>query len=221
MEITMERTNHAAGNAGSSQRIKPRFDEEYVEMLRQGSQAVCTHFTLYFSALLTGILRRTLRRRDMVEDVRQETMLRVLQLIHRGAFRQPERLEALVVAVSRYVTYEMLRAESRYCLPAEEAPERADPAPNPESKAIESECRERLTELLADMGERDSRVLKMMFVDDENRAEICERVRVTPSYLRVVLFRARRRCKQKFSRSRGAKRSSPSASCQTWAMPVE
>src|SRR6266545_7416124 len=57
------------------------FDAEYVQSLENGVASVEHHFATYFGELLSRRLRRRLRSPQLVEDVRQETLMRVLRTI--------------------------------------------------------------------------------------------------------------------------------------------
>jgi RNA polymerase sigma factor (sigma-70 family) len=168
------------------------FDQHYVDRLRRGCALTAAHFSSHFSRLLDPLLRRYVRQTDLVDDIRQETLLRVLQIVSREDFR-PERFEAFVLRTARLVSYEMMRAEQRYCAPAENAPERADTRPTPEAIAIEQACAKRTSETLASMEGRDARILSMILNEDVDRSEICRRLGMTEAYLRVVIHRARAR----------------------------
>jgi len=172
------------------------FDQHYVDRLRRGCALTATHFSDHFSRLLNAVLRRYVRRSDLIDDIRQETLLRVLQIVNREDFR-PERFDAFVLRTARLVSYEMMRAEGRYCQPPENAPERADTRPTPEANAINRACAKRTSETLASMEGRDGRILSMILEEEADRPEICRRFGMTESYLRVVIHRARARFQQK------------------------
>ena len=57
----------------------PSFNEEYVRKLAGGDPDTQRDFISYFSGLLRLKLRTKLRSPELVEEVRQETFLRVLQ----------------------------------------------------------------------------------------------------------------------------------------------
>src|SRR5271169_1349359 len=64
------------------------FDAEYVRQLAEGEPSVERHFTSYFGDLIRIKLRRRGWSTHDVEDVRQETFLRVLQKLRRGELQQ-------------------------------------------------------------------------------------------------------------------------------------
>ena len=66
------------------------FDKSYVEKLRAGDAHIEVHFVNYFSELIRLKLRSRLSSKEAMEDVRQETFVRVLTLLRgEGGLRQP------------------------------------------------------------------------------------------------------------------------------------
>ena len=91
------------------------FDQDYVNRLTEGDPETEAHFTSYFGALLLIKLRGRLRSPQLVEDARQETFLRVLNVLRKkGGVQHPERLGAFVNSVCENVLSEMFRAGSRF-----------------------------------------------------------------------------------------------------------
>ena len=84
-----------------------------IAVLRAGDAAVEEHFTAYFGELIYLKLRGRLRSHQLIEDIRQETLLRVLRIVQEGGLEHPERLGAFVNAVSNNVMLELLRQENR------------------------------------------------------------------------------------------------------------
>src|ERR1700722_8382893 len=80
------------------------FDQDYVNRLTQGDVETERHFTHYFGELLVIKLRSRLHSSQSVEDVRQETFLRVLRVLrNKGGIRNPERLGGFVNSVCENV----------------------------------------------------------------------------------------------------------------------
>ena len=172
------------------------FDHQYIERLRSGCALTAAHFSHHFSRLLNIVLRKYVRQTDLIDDIRQETLLRVLQIARREDF-EAQHFEAFVLRTARLVSYEMMRAEHRYCPPSENAPEPADTRPTPEALAMGDASTRKASEAFADMEGRDGGILTMMFAEEADRTEICQRFGLSKSYLRVVIHRARVRFQQK------------------------
>jgi len=69
------------------------FDDSYLERLRAGDFRTQEHFVAYFSELIQIKLRSRLQSPQDIEDVRQETFVRVLTALrNEGGIRQADRL---------------------------------------------------------------------------------------------------------------------------------
>ena len=68
------------------------FDEDYLRRLRDGDSQVEQHFASYFGELIQLKLRRRIRTRQLLEDIRQETLCRVLKTLRdpNGPSAMPE-----------------------------------------------------------------------------------------------------------------------------------
>src|SRR5713101_8164566 len=67
------------------------FDEAYVKRLREGDPSTEQHFVAYFGQLLRIKLRSRTLTSDKVEDLSQETFIRVIANLRKdGGVRQPE-----------------------------------------------------------------------------------------------------------------------------------
>ena len=93
------------------------FDEEYVKRLRAGDAATEQHFVAYFEQLLRIKLRSRMLTSDQVDDLRQETFIRVIANLRKdGGIRQPERFGAYVNSICNHVLQEFYRSPQRISL---------------------------------------------------------------------------------------------------------
>ena len=166
------------------------FGNSYVSSLRNGDPDTHRHFATYFSQELDYWLRRRLRDASAIEDVRQETLCRVLQVILRGdGVRDADRLPQFVTGTCKNVLFEHWRAfrtlteldESVDAIPAVDGPEQTVQT----SKDL-SQLRRALTQLPA----QDRALLMMLYVDELDRSEVSRRMAVTRGHLRVLVHRA-------------------------------
>ena len=182
--------------AGKSLQFQP-FDESYVQRLRDGDFRTQQHFYNYFGELMQLKLRSKVDSQDAIDDIKQETFLRVLALINAGKVRQPDRLGACVNAVCNNVLREYYRRRGRD-VPMSGDGEGDDefeiPSNDktPEDKAITNQDRKRVQKVLQQMPERDGRILEAMFMLERDRDEICSDYGVDREYLRVLFFRAKK-----------------------------
>jgi RNA polymerase sigma-70 factor (ECF subfamily) len=168
------------------------FNEDYVRRLASGDPEVEKHFTAYFGALLFLKLRTRLRSPQMVEDARQETFLRVLQALRKeGGLHNPERLGAFVNSVCNNVLLEAFRAAGKHGQAPEDPPERADPSIDMESELVSRERKEMVRRVLVTLPPKDRDLLRMIFLEERDKSAICEEMKVSGDYLRVLLHRAK------------------------------
>jgi len=170
------------------------FDASYLDGLQRGDASVERHFVAYFSELIRLKLRSRVKSKEALEDVRQETFLRVLALIRsKEGIRQPERLGALVNSVCNHVLLEHYRAHGRVESQLDEEPEGAfvDTAVSVSGLIEVDECEQVVRKILSDLPERDRRLLQSVFLDERDKDEVCAELGLSRDYLRVLVHRAK------------------------------
>jgi RNA polymerase sigma-70 factor (ECF subfamily) len=171
----------------------PAFSDDYVNRLIAEDPDTEQHFVAYFSSLLLIKLRRTVRTRQAIEDCRQETFLRVFRALRRNELARPERLGAFVNGVCNNVLAEYYRSVSRLDpLPADGL-ESAGKDPNPETKFQTEERKRHVHSVLSELPAKDQELLRLIFIEEHEKDEVCRRCGVDRAYLRVLLHRAKNR----------------------------
>lgn len=169
------------------------FDEDYVRRLVVGDAVVESHFTSYFSELLSLKLRVRLRSPQLAEDVRQETLMRVLQILRKkGGIDHPDRFGAFVSAVCNNVLMEMIRADKRHDR-LEPTVEPVDDKVDLDAPLVTQQSRRQVEKVLDELPEKDQQLLRLYFLEERDKREICQRFQVSDDYLRVLLHRAKSR----------------------------
>ena len=167
------------------------FDANYIRLLSQGDDQTERHFSQYFGDLLLIKLRGRLRSSQLMEDARQETLLRVLtRLRTKGSIEYPERLGAFVNSVCENVLSEFFRAESRFTPVPEYAPEPADHAATAEAEFITEERKSLVRKALGKLSEGDRQLLRRVFLEEKDKDEVATEFGITRDYLRVRVHRA-------------------------------
>ena len=168
------------------------FDATYLERLRRGDARTEQHFVAYFSELIRLKLRSRLRAKDAIEDVKQETFVRVLVLIRaKDGIRQPERLGALVNSVCNHVLLEHYRAQRGTDSGSCEEVERADEAASTSGLFETDEAQRVVRKILDDLPERDRRLLQFVLLEERDKDEVCAELGLSREYLRVLVHRAK------------------------------
>lgn len=181
------------------------FDAEYVRRLTDGDADTEQHFHTYFGRLLLLKLRQRLRSPAEVLDARQETLMRVLiSLRQKRNLEHPERLGAFVNAVCNNVLLEMGRAARRTVLMSDMA-ESDIPSPvvadTPETTLVTAEQQALVRGVLDQLPERDRRLLRQVFLDEEDKDVVCRELGVDREYLRVLLYRAKARFREVYQQN--------------------
>jgi RNA polymerase sigma-70 factor, ECF subfamily len=168
------------------------FDQAYIERLQDGDFRTQEHFVAYFSELIQLKLRSRLHSPQAIEDVRQETFVRVFASLRSGKIRQPDRLGAFVNSMCNNVLLEQYRSSSRSSSIEDE--EQTDfPAPHVDilGAIAARQMEEKVREILEDLPEKDRRLLREVFLEERDKDEVCRDFGVDRDYLRVLLHRAK------------------------------
>jgi RNA polymerase sigma-70 factor, ECF subfamily len=168
------------------------FDEAYVNLLRARDAKTEQHFVAYFTKLLLIKLRSRLRSSSAVEDIRQETFVRVLKTVRsESGIRNPGGLGAFVNSVCNNVLLEFYRSSSNSVQEDETIPDRPDQTIDLDGMLVTNEMREYVRSILAKMSEKDRRLLRAVFFEEKGKDEVCRDFGVDRDYLRVLLHRAK------------------------------
>jgi len=154
-------------------------------------------FVAYFGELLAIKLRSRLRAPEQIQDVAQETFLRVLRTIRQSGIDNPEALGSFVNSVCTNVLFEVYRAQSRVADPIEDRVSGEIPA---DSALAAEEERTQVRSVLSELPEKDRRILRWLFFDERDKGEVCRVLQVNREYLRVLLHRAKQRFRTDYLR---------------------
>ena len=179
------------------------FDQEYLQRLKDGDSETQRHFTRYFGELLSIKLRNRVRSPHLIEEVRQETFLRVLLIVRRGGIDHPERLGAFVNSVCNNVVLEMFRHEGRSAPMPETTPDVIDEGPSPESILFSHQRKSQVWKVLESLPAKDRDLLRQVFLEERDKDEICRAYHVDREYLRVLLHRAKARFRSVLEQTAG------------------
>ena len=168
------------------------FTREYVERLRGGDPSTEQHFVAYFDQLLRIKLRAKFLASETIEDLRQETYIRVLVQLRKDGVRQPERFGAFVNSICNNVLMEFYRSSSR-TRPLEEDSqmEKPDPAIDLDGLLVTKQSRARVRQVLNDLPKKDRDLLHAFFLEEKEKDEVCKQFGVDRDYFRVLLHRAK------------------------------
>ena len=166
------------------------FDGDYVQRLIDGDSATESNFVAYFDSLLTLKLRSRLRSADLVEDVKQETFLRVFRMLRQGrGLDNAGSLGAYVNAVCNNILFETYRHEAKN--PAELSEDLVSNEQDIYSDMVTRENTERVRHILSELPSKDREIIRQLFFEQRDKDAICRDLGVDRAYLRVLLYRAK------------------------------
>jgi RNA polymerase sigma-70 factor (ECF subfamily) len=175
------------------------FDDDYVRRLRDGDPETVEHYVDYFKVLLTVKLRRRGLQSDDIRDIIQTTHLKVfVQLKSDEGIRDGHAFGAWVHTTCTHMAQEFERKRHETVELDVEFPSKAEGALR---DLITKETRLRVRRVLQSLAENDKRdaaILSALFLEELDKDEICTRYTVDRDYLRVLLFRALKKFREKY-----------------------
>jgi RNA polymerase sigma factor (sigma-70 family) len=149
------------------------------------------------------MLRVRLRSNRLIEDVRQETLTRVLEILREGAgVDRPERFGAFVKGVCNNVMRGFRRMDQREDPWGDDIDEPIDPTVDLDAELVNAEMKREIGKVFAVLPEKDRKILQALFLDEVDKAEVCRMFKVDASYLRVILHRAKAQSREAYLRRR-------------------
>jgi RNA polymerase sigma-70 factor, ECF subfamily len=174
------------------------FDAAYLARLRARHPETLAHFGAYFTRLLTIKLRSAGLPKSSGDDIRQETLLRVLKAVQADKVEEPEKLGPYVFSVCKNVTQEWWRDErTNRDGDGEETFDFPDPAIGPEEAVRTEEMRKTVAWILEQVSKKDRKILIAVFIEEREKDDICREFNVSREYLRVLVHRALRSAREK------------------------
>jgi RNA polymerase sigma-70 factor (ECF subfamily) len=168
------------------------FDKAYVERLRAGDPSTEQHFVAYFEQLLRIKLRSRRLTSDQVEDLRQETFIRVIANLRKdGGVRQPERFGAFVNSICNHVLQEFYRINAKNQPMKDAHMEIPDKVLDLEGMLVTKQSAEHVRRILDGMPKRDRELLRAIFLEEKEKDAVCKELGVDREYLRVLVHRAK------------------------------
>ena len=178
------------------------FDCSYLDKLRSGDFSTQQHFVAYFGELIRLKAGKRLRSIAAIEDVRQETLTRVLRLLAEQRIHQPERIGAFVNSVCNNVVRERYRSE---CQEIPAADRFVDAIPDRAISASDGlvirQMQREVRQILDELSEKDRRLMKALLLEERDRDEVCREFGVNREYLRVLVHRAKQAFKSHYLRA--------------------
>jgi RNA polymerase sigma-70 factor (ECF subfamily) len=192
------RANSQEAGSAKGRLKRDSFDRDYIQRLREGNVETERHFANYFGELLSIKLRARLRDWQLIEDLRQETFVRVLTALKsNNRLNSPESLGAFVNSVCNNLLFELYRRDAkRRTIEMDDRFDPPDDRASAESQMATEERSAEIREVLQELSAKDRELLRLVFYEDIDSAQICRSFGVHREYLRVLIHRAKCRFRQ-------------------------
>jgi RNA polymerase sigma-70 factor, ECF subfamily len=178
----------AAREATVDERSTPEEERQLLERVQAGETAAFDELIRRYLRPAFAIAYRVLKQREDAEDVAQESLLAVLETIHRFDTSRP-----FGPWLYRIVTNRALNArKSRSIRQAEPvAEEMVAPGESPEDATERSEARDRLERALAGLPERQALIVRLFELEGLSSVEIGSMLDLSDGTVRWHLHQAR------------------------------
>ncbi len=186
--------------------MKKRPDPEHLARDIERGVAEAEHtFVEWYGKALRVQLKHWTRDSSDAEDLYQEAFHLALAKVRRGELRHRERLPGFLASLARNLSIQHYRAAGarlRATTPLEEGGHRADSRDGPLDVLLRIERSARLRRALGELeNPRDREVLTRYYLAEDDSATICAELAISRSHFKRVLFRARRRLREAYTRS--------------------
>lgn len=170
-----------------------KFDKAYLDRLRAGDPETQRHFAAYFGRFLHIRFRVRRLPPDVIDDLVQNTLLRVIIKVQKEEVRQAECFGAFVNSVGNNVMLEYFRHDPKNSHGRDEPIEvpDADKVLDPDDILVTQETVKHVRKVLSQLPERDRRILRRLYYDEEDKDAICNEFGINRDYLRVLVLRAK------------------------------
>jgi RNA polymerase sigma-70 factor (ECF subfamily) len=181
-----------ARDATASRDVNP--DVDLVARIQTGeSSAEAILFERYGPRLYYLALSRTGSPQD-AEDLRSETLLRVLTAIRNSQLREPAALTRFILRTLDNVALEAIRRESRASQIS------SDPRANLERHFLDEGVKEAIEWTIARLKPRERDVLRMYYYEELPKEEIARRIGIPEERVRLLKSRALQSFRERYLR---------------------
>lgn len=179
--------------------LEAQISADFVNRIGQGDRRAEEEFVRRYQRGLIYLLRRRTRDPQLALDLAQETFRIAIEKLRQSPIEQVERVAGylrgtalnLVIADARKNTRRATSADSDAVEGA--ADDAAGPFDHTSSEQVQRAVRKLLDELPVP---RDREILIRTYLEDEDKASICEALGVDSAHYNRVLFRAKQRFRE-------------------------
>jgi len=169
------------------------FDDAYIRRLLDGDPATVEHYFKYFNFFLRQTLHGRVPFSD-IDDVIQDIHTRVWAYLKSGKeIRESGKFGAFVFRFRDNIVHERRRDRSTDGLEDIYSAD-ADTLRD----LLQKERDSQVTTMLDSLLRRDAAILRAVYIDERDKDEVCRELGIDRNYLRVLIYRALEKCRDKF-----------------------
>jgi RNA polymerase sigma-70 factor (ECF subfamily) len=172
--------------------------EDYLLKLAASDEEAIQHFTSYFGTLILIKLRARMLPPLAIDEIRQETFLRVFAAIRKPqGIRDGRKLGAFVNSVCNHVLLEYYRQGTKYLAVGTEHFQNLPSDDDTESAILMRERQSTVHAVMGALPERDRAILNAVFLEERDKDGVCRQFGIDRGYLRVLVHRAKAAFREK------------------------
>lgn len=174
-------------------------DQAICSRIRAQDALAESAFVKRYRAVLVRILHGRLRDHALAEDLAQDTLATVLQVLRAKDLDDPTNLAGFVYATANNLMRNVRRKDSRRKTDndSEIGDTTADDRLSIEARTIRESSSRAVKALLAELSvERDRELLTRAYLYEQDKADICRELDLSPQHYERVMHRARERFRQ-------------------------
>ncbi|MEM1081148.1 MAG: sigma-70 family RNA polymerase sigma factor [Pseudomonadota bacterium] len=166
------------------------------ERIANGDQQAETELVRFFGPKIEYILRRRLRDPALAADLRQDTLIIVIQRLRGNGIDDADKLAAFIYKTAEYLANNHGRKRQRRNTHADsdQIDQTASQSPLLADVIERDELAQLVRILMDELSQpRDREILQRFYLSDEDKVDLCNEFEVTPAHFDRVLYRARKR----------------------------
>lgn len=171
---------------------------DLVSRIMAGDALAETELVEQYSTGIRLLLLKKTGRRQLSNDICQDVMMVTLKKLRSDGLLKPESLPSFIRQTALYLLIDHFRKEKRYIYQEEGIISLNTPHNDRKAHALDNlQACTLLDEILNKLSvERDREILRRFYLQDEDKAEICKALGLSPAQFDRVLYRAKQRMRE-------------------------
>ena len=180
---------------------------ELAQRIAAGDKLAEEQLVARFQTPIRLIIFKRTGNAQLAKDICQEAFIAVLENMRMGKVRNPESLSAYIRQVALHLSVQHYRKEKRFVSEDDVVVDlHAQHRDRKDASVDAQNIRCLLNSTLNDLAKpRDREILQRFYLHDEDKAQICDALSLTPAHFDRVLYRAKQRMRKLIEEQDGLK----------------